>query len=83
VAEEKKDELRITLDELKEVKRLYSGIRICQINQQQAAMAYQEYGTLLATRYGVQDELYNIDRLTGIINIMSGSLPGVGGGPQQ
>lgn len=81
--DEPKQELRTSPEELKELKRLFSAIRVCQINGQQADTAYQAYCLGLAIKYGVQDEQYNIDRLTGTIKIMPGMLPGVGGGPQR
>lgn len=79
--EEKK--VTLTPEELKETKESFSNIRICQINLQQAELAYHLLGLKLAKKYNIQDELYDIDRLTGVVKIKPGLLPGVGGGSQQ
>lgn len=84
MAEDKPEEAkRISPEELKELKTAFSHIRISQINMQQANLAYQTLTLKIAERYNVQDEQYDIDRLTGVIRIKPGVLPGMGGGPQQ
>ena len=79
---EKKEEIKINPQELKDLKSLYTAIRIAELNLQAAGLGYQQECLKLAKNYGVVDELYDIDRLTGVIKIKPGALPGVGGGPQ-
>lgn len=76
--EPKKPEIRILPEELAELKKLFSAIRNAQINVQVAGLAYEQECLKLATKYGVGDEQYVIDRLTGMITIQPGKLPGAG-----
>lgn len=80
---EKKPEIRISPDELKDLKKRFTAIRVAQVNLQQgqmivqtAGMGYEKYCTELAGKYGVEDEQFQIDRLTGVITIQPGKLPG-------
>lgn len=87
MTEEKKEEIRISPEELKKLKHLYTNIRLAQQNAQaivqEAGQAYEKYAGSLAISYGVDEEEHQIDRLTGVITIMPGKIPGIGGGPQQ
>lgn len=85
MTEEKKPETRITPEELKRLKKLFTAIRVSQMNMQQvqlttraAAMDYDKCCVELAGMYGVDDEQFDIDRLTGVITIQPGKLPGPG-----